>query len=147
MPNIFDFLEPLFSGNLKYFSGFVLGTLVVLIVRYLYIVWGRRQSLADQNFVNIHKGESIETFKKRSRIISYSLVILLVVVLPLLLFVSVKVLDSVMDVEPWLGVLVVLIEVCILIVLTIIQGVRGRRLRRRIKLLEKAKEEELNSLK
>lgn len=56
--------------------------------------------------------------------------------MPLVLFLSVKILDGVMDVEPWLGVLVVLVEVVVLIVLVAVQSVRGRRLRRRIKLME-----------
>jgi hypothetical protein len=136
MPGFLDFLEPLFSGNLKYFSGLVLGTLVVLTIRFINMKWRVRQNKADQDFVQKHQGEPIEGFRKKAQYIYYSLIILLVVIMPLSLFLSVKVLDGVLDVEPWLGVLVILVEVVVLIVLVAVQSVRGRRLRRRIKLME-----------
>lgn len=136
MAGILDFLEPLFSGNLKYFTGLVLGTLVVLIVRFINMKWRIRQDKADQEFVLKHQGESIDIFRKKSRIINYSLLILLVVIMPLALFLSVRFLDGVLDVEPGVGVAVVLVEVIVLIVLVAVQSVRGRRLRRRIKLME-----------
>ncbi len=145
MPGILDFLEPLFRGNLKYFSGLVLGTLVILILRLLRMKWVQRENLADQTFVSKHSGEDIEVFKKKSRMIFLSIFILFLVVLPLLMFVSVKVLESVMDVEPWLGVLVVFVEFCVIVVLLIIQGVRGKRLGRRIKLMEKNTSDENSS--
>lgn len=136
MPGFLDFLEPLFSGNLKYFSGLVLGTLLLLTLRFIHRKWVIRQDRADQAFVEKHQGEPIEGFKKKAQYIYYSLIILLVVIMPLGLFLSVKVLDSMLEVEPWLGVLVVLVEVVVLIVLVAVQSVRGRRLRRRIKLME-----------
>lgn len=136
MPGFLDFLEPLFRGNLKYFSGLVLGTLLLLTIRFIHRKWVIRQDKADQNFVLKHQGEPIEGFRKKAQHIYYSLIVLLVVIMPLVLFLSVKILDGVMDVEPWLGVLVVLVEVVVLIVLVAVQSVRGRRLRRRIKLME-----------
>jgi sterol desaturase/sphingolipid hydroxylase (fatty acid hydroxylase superfamily) len=138
MPGILDFLEPLFRGDMKYFSGLVFGTVVILILRFIYIKWMERQKVDDMAFVEKHKGESIEVFKKKFRIILISIVVLLFVVQPLVLFATVKFLMNVLDVEPWLGVSVILIEIFILFVLMIIQTVRFARLNRRIKLMEKS---------
>lgn len=115
MPGFLDFLEPLFRGNLKYFSGIVLGTLVVLTIRFINMKWRVRQNKADQDFVQKHQGEPIEGFRKKVQHIYYSLIVLLVVITPLGLFLRVKVLDGLIDVESWLGVQVVLVEVVVLI--------------------------------
>lgn len=138
MPGFLDFLEPLFRGDMKYFSGLVFGTVTLLILRFIRIKWMERQKVADMAFVEKHKGESIEVFKKKFRIISISIIVLLFVIQPLVLFVTVKFLDSVMNVQPWLGVSVILIEIFILFVLIIIQTARFARLNRRIKLMEKS---------
>lgn len=137
MPGILDFLEPLFRGDMKYFSGLVFGTVTLLILRYIRIKWMERQKVADLAFVEKHKGESIEVFKKKFRIILLSILILLFVIQPLVLFATIKLLSNILDVEPWFGVSVILIEIFILFILIIIQTVRFARLNRRIKLMEK----------
>lgn len=137
MPGILDFLEPLFRGDMKYFSGLVFGTVTLLILRYIRIKWMERQKVADMAFVEKHKGESIEVFKKKFRIILLSILILLFVIQPLVLFATIKLLSNILDVEPWFGVSVILIEIFILFILIIIQTVRFARLNRRIKLMEK----------
>lgn len=137
MPGILDFLEPLLSGNLKYFTGLVFGTVVFLILRFIRIKWMERQKVADLAFVEKHKGESIDVFKKKFRIILLSILILLFVIQPLVLFATIKLLSNILDVEPWFGVSVILIEIFILFILIIIQTVRFARLNRRIKLMEK----------
>lgn len=137
MPGILDFLEPLFRGDMKYFSGLVFGTVTLLILRYIRIKWMERQKVADMAFVKKHKGESIEVFKKKFRIILLSILILLFVIQPLVLFATIKLLSNILDVEPWFGVTVILIEIFILFILIIIQTVRFARLNRRIKLMAK----------
>lgn len=49
MLDIVDFLEPIIQGNWKYFGGFVLGVLFLILIRYIRLLWVERQILKMMN--------------------------------------------------------------------------------------------------
>ena len=135
MFDIVDFLEPIIQGNWKYFGGFVLGVLLLILIRYIRLLWVERQNIKDDEFIQSHQNISIKTLQKKVWLISLSIAILIVIVLPVSMWLTVEILKQIDSIEPGIALLFIFILFIIILIMSIIQSVRLRRLRRRIKKL------------
>jgi hypothetical protein len=133
MLDLWDFLEPLFQGRWKYFGGLVIGTLVLIVIRSLYLYWIKRQQQKDAIFIESHKAVPIKDLKKKMWFILMSIIILSFVIFPGSLFVTVEILKSIESIDPGIAVLIVFVIFIIYLVLIVVQSVRFSVLYRRIK--------------
>ena len=133
MLDLWDFLEPLFQGRWKYFSGLVVGTLLLLVIRSLRLYWIERQQLKDAIFIESHQAVPIKDLQKKKWFILASIIILLFIIMPGSLYVTVEILKSVESIDPGIAVLFVFIVFVIFLVLIVVQTVRFSNLYRRIK--------------
>lgn len=133
MFDIVDFLEPIIQGNWKYLGGLILGTLLLILICYIRLLWVERQIVKDEEFISTHQNIPIKTLQKKVWFIMLSIFILVVIVLPGSMWITVEILKQIESIEPGIALLFVFILFIIILVISIIQSVRLRRLRRRIK--------------
>jgi len=133
MLDIVDFLEPLIQGNWKYLGGFVLGILLLILIRYIRLLWVERQTIKDDIYIQSHQNIPMKTLQKKVGFILLSIFILVIIVLPLSLWITVEILKQIKSIEPGIALLFIFIIFMFILVISIIQSVRFRRLRRRIK--------------
>lgn len=130
---IVDFLEPIIQGNWKYLGGLILGTLLLILICYIRLLWVERQIVKDEEFISTHQNIPIKTLQKKVWFIMLSIFILVVIVLPGSMWITVEILKQIESIEPGIVLLFVFILFIIILVISSIQSVRLRRLRRRIK--------------
>lgn len=133
MLDIVDFLEPMIQGNWKYLGGFILGLFVLILLRYIRLLWIERQMVKDDEFIQSHQNIPIKTLQKKVWFILLSLVILVIVVLPVSMWITVEILKQIESIEPAFALLFLLVLFILILIISMIQAVRLRRLRRRIK--------------
>lgn len=133
MLDIVDFLEPMIQGNWKYLGGFILGLFVLILIRYVRLLWIERQMVKDDEFIQSHQNIPIKTLQKKVWFILVSIIILVVIVLPVSMWITVEILKQIESIEPAFALLFLLGLFILILIITIIQAVRLRRLRRRIK--------------
>lgn len=133
MFDIVDFLEPIIQGNWKYLGGLILGILLLILIRYIRLLWVERQTVKDEEFISTHQSIPIKTLQKKVWFIMLSIFILVVIVLPGSMWITVEILKQIESIEPGIALLFIFILFIIILVISIIQSVRLRRLRRRIK--------------
>lgn len=133
MFDIVDFLEPIIQGNWKYLGGLILGTLLLILICYIRLLWVERQIVKDEEFISTHQNIPIKTLQKKVWFIMLSIFILVVIVLPGSMWITVEILKQIESIEPGIALLFIFILFIIILVISIIQSVRLRRLRRRIK--------------
>jgi hypothetical protein len=133
MLDIVDFLEPMIQGNWKYLGGFILGLFVLILLRYIRLLWIERQMVKDVEFIQSHQNIPIKTLQKKVWFILLSLVILVIVVLPVSMWITVEILKQIESIEPAFALLFLLVLFILILIISMIQAVRLRRLRRRIK--------------
>ncbi len=133
MFDIVDFLEPIIQGNWKYLGGLILGILLLILIRYIRLLWVERQTVKDEEFISTHQNIPIKTLQKKVWFIMLSIFILVVIVLPGSMWITVEILKQIESIEPGIALLFIFILFIIILVISIIQSVRLRRLRRRIK--------------
>lgn len=139
MPDFTDFLEALLTGRWKYLSGLVAGTVILILIRLFRYSWKKKQDARDADFVERNLTVPIERLKKKVSLILLSLASLLIVVLPGSLWVTVELLKKNASLPDAQKALITFALVILLTIVVAVQGVRLRRLRRRIKLIEKRK--------
>lgn len=133
MFDIVDFLEPIIQGNWKYLGGLILGTLLLILICYIRLLWVERQIVKDEEFISTHQNIPIKTLQKKVWFIMLSIFILVVIFLPGSMWITVEILKQIESIEPGIALLFIFILFIIILVISIIQSVRLRRLRRRIK--------------
>lgn len=133
MLDIVDFLEPMIQGNWKYLGGFILGLFVLVLLRYIRLLWIERQMVKDDEFIQSHQNIPIKTLQKKVWFTLLSLVILVIVVLPVSMWITVEILKQIESIEPAFALLFLLVLFILILIISMIQAVRLRRLRRRIK--------------
>jgi len=133
MLDIVDFLEPMIQGNWKYLGGFILGLFVLILIRYVRLLWIERQMVKDDEFIQSHQNIPIKTLQKKVWFILVSIIILVVIVLPVSMWITVEILKQIESINPGIALLFLLVLFILILIITIIQAVRLRRLRRRIK--------------
>lgn len=65
MFDIMDFLEPIIQGNWKNLGGLILGTLLLILIRYIRLLWVERQIVKDEEFISTHQNIPIKHFRKK----------------------------------------------------------------------------------
>lgn len=131
--DIVDFLEPLFQGRWEYLGGLILGTLALALVRVLYRLWAERERKKDTAYIEAHQKIPVEKLQTTAQMILASIVVGFLIVLPGILWITVEILKSIESIDPGFAVLFVLLVIILITVLLTIQGVRYKRLNRRIK--------------
>lgn len=137
MPDLTDFLEPLFTGRWKYLAGLIAGTAVLIVIRMIRYTWAKRQDTADAAFVEQYLTVPIESLKKKVKYISLSIG-LLFVLLPATLWVTVEFLKKNQSLPDAQKALITFGLTLLFMLFIALQAVRLRRLRRRIKRIEKS---------
>lgn len=133
MLDIVDFLEPMIQGNWKYLGGFILGLFVLILIRYVRLLWIERQMVKDDEFIQSHQNIPIKTLQKKVWFILVSIIILVVIVLPVSMWITVEILKQIESINPGIALLFLLALFILILIISMIQAVRLRRLRRRIK--------------
>lgn len=133
MFDIVDFLEPMIQGNWKYLGGFVLGLLVLFLLRFIRLFWIERQIVKDEEFIQTHQNIPIKTLQKKVWLILLSVVILVIIVLPVTMWITVEILKQIESINPGIALLFVFILFILILIMTIVQMIRFKRLSRRIK--------------
>lgn len=133
MLDIVDFLEPMIQGNWKYLGGFILGLFVLILIRYVRLLWIERQMVKDDEFIQSHQNIPIKTLQKKVWFILVSIIILVVIVLPISMWITVEILKQIESINPGIALLFLFVLFILILIITLIQAIRLRRLRRRIK--------------
>lgn len=133
MLDIVDFLEPIIQGNWKYLGGFIIGLFVLILIRYVRLLWIERQMVKDEEFIQSHQNVPIKTLQKKVWVILVSIIILVVIILPVSMWITVEILKKIESIEPAIALLFLLVLFVLILIITVIQSIRLRRLRRRIK--------------
>lgn len=133
MLDIVNFLEPIIQGNWKYLGGFIIGLFVLILIRYVRLLWIERQMVKDEEFIQSHQNVPIKTLQKKVWVILVSIIILVVIILPVSMWITVEILKKIESIEPAIALLFLLVLFVLILIITVIQSIRLRRLRRRIK--------------
>lgn len=136
MLDIVDFLEPLFQGRWEYLGGLILGALTTGLIRVLYKLWAERERKKDTAYIEAHQKIPVEKLQTTSHMILASIVVGFLVILPGILWITVEILKRIESIDPGFAVLFILVVIILITVLLTIQGVRYKRLSRRIKLIK-----------
>jgi sterol desaturase/sphingolipid hydroxylase (fatty acid hydroxylase superfamily) len=134
--DIVDFLEPVFQGRWEYLGGLILGMFALGLVRVLYKLWAERERKKDTAYIETHQKIPVEKLQTTAYLILASIVIGFLVVLPGILWMTVEILKRIESIDPGFAVLFILVVIILITVLLTIQGVRYKRLSRRIKLIK-----------
>ena len=133
MLDIVNFLELIIQGNWKYLGGFILGLFVLILIRYIRLLWKERQMVKDDEFIQSHQNVPIKTLQKKVWFIIVSIILLVVIILPASMWITVEILKRIESIEPAIALLFLLVLFLLILIITVIQSIRLRQLRRRIK--------------
>ncbi|KAF0224148.1 MAG: hypothetical protein FD133_958 [Erysipelotrichaceae bacterium] len=135
MLDIVDFLEPLIQGKWEYLGGMVLGVLTIGLVRVIYMLWFERERAKDKEYIQTHQAIPVEKLQSNAYKILATIFVLFLAVFPGVLWITVEILKSIESIDPGIALLFVFIVFLLIMILLIVQGVRYKRLTRRIKLI------------